>query len=135
MGKVEGGLEADRLGETGETLVDALGGHEGDTEIVGGFGVARLQAEGGFEMGNRFGGATKSVERIAEIVFAFGANLEGDTTSFYITRKLKEVSVKITSIARGIPVGADLEYTDEVTLARSILNRTQMQLAPEIQNH
>ena len=68
-----------------------------------------------------------------EIVFAFGANLEGDTTSFYITRKLKEIPVKITSIARGIPVGADLEYTDEVTLARSIMNRTQMHLAPETQ--
>ena len=69
-----------------------------------------------------------------EIVFAFGANLEGDTTSFYITRKLKEIPVRITSIARGIPVGADLEYTDEITLARSILNRTQLQLAPEIQS-
>ena len=50
--------------------------------------------------------------------------MEGDTTSFYITRKLEGNHVKLTSIARGIPVGAELEYTDEITLGRSILART-----------
>jgi recombination protein RecR len=49
--------------------------------------------------------------------------MEGDTTSFYITKKLKEVDVKVTSIARGVPVGSELEYTDEITLGRSIMNR------------
>ncbi|MEZ4771665.1 MAG: recombination mediator RecR [Bacteroidia bacterium] len=63
---------------------------------------------------------------VKEVIFAFSANIEGDTTAFYISKKLSAFSVKISSIARGIPVGMDLEFTDEVTLARSILNRTRM---------
>jgi recombination protein RecR len=50
--------------------------------------------------------------------------MEGDTTAFYIHKKLSSYSVKITSIARGIPVGGDLEYADEITLGRSISSRT-----------
>jgi recombination protein RecR len=50
--------------------------------------------------------------------------MEGDTTNFYINRKLAVFPVKVTSIARGIPVGGDLEYADEITLGRSILGRT-----------
>ncbi|MDX2248781.1 MAG: recombination mediator RecR [Bacteroidia bacterium] len=63
---------------------------------------------------------------IKEVIFAFSANIEGDTTAFYISKKMAAFPVKISSIARGIPVGMDLEFTDEVTLARSILNRTRM---------
>ncbi|MDW3650629.1 MAG: recombination mediator RecR [Bacteroidia bacterium] len=61
---------------------------------------------------------------IAEVILAFSANIEGDTTAFYIQKKLAKSGVKISSIARGIPVGTDLEFTDEVTLARSLMNRT-----------
>jgi recombination protein RecR len=50
--------------------------------------------------------------------------MEGDTTAFYINKKLATYPVKITSIARGIPVGGDLEYADEITLGRSITSRT-----------
>jgi recombination protein RecR len=50
--------------------------------------------------------------------------MEGDTTAFYITKKLKEFGVRITSISRGIPMGGELEYTDEVTLGRSIMTRS-----------
>ena len=50
--------------------------------------------------------------------------MEGDTTSFYLTRKLKDFPARISSIARGVPVGGELEYTDEITLGRSILDRT-----------
>ena len=60
---------------------------------------------------------------IKEIVLALPATMEGDTTSFYITKKLKNLGVKVTSIARGVPVGSELEYTDEITLGRSIMNR------------
>lgn len=60
---------------------------------------------------------------INEIILALSPTLEGDTTSFYIHRKLKEYPVKITSIARGIPMGGDLEYADEITLGRSITAR------------
>ena len=50
--------------------------------------------------------------------------MEGDTTNFYISRKLQSFDVQLSIIARGISVGDELEYTDEVTLGRSILNRT-----------
>jgi recombination protein RecR len=60
---------------------------------------------------------------IKEIILALSPTLEGDTTAFYIHRKLKDYPVKITSIARGIPMGGDLEYADEITLGRSITAR------------
>lgn len=62
---------------------------------------------------------------IKEIILALSPTMEGDTTAFYIRKKLKELSVKISTIARGIPIGGDLEYTDEITLGRSILSRVE----------
>ena len=69
------------------------------------------------------------VDRVAkggvkEVIFALSSTMEGDTTNFYISRKLADYPVKLSVIARGISVGDELEYTDEVTLGRSILNRT-----------
>ena len=61
---------------------------------------------------------------VNEIILALASTIEGDTTNFYISRKLKGFDIKLTVIARGISVGDELEYTDEVTLGRSILNRT-----------
>ena len=62
---------------------------------------------------------------VKEVILALGSTMEGDTTNFYIFRKLAPYhDVKISIIARGISVGDELEYTDEVTLGRSILNRT-----------
>ena len=61
---------------------------------------------------------------VEEVIFALGSTMEGDTTSFYISRKLMPLGVKMSVIARGISVGNELEYTDEVTLGRSIINRT-----------
>ncbi len=60
---------------------------------------------------------------VLEIILALSATMEGDTTSFYLSKRLKESGVKVSSIARGIPVGGELEFTDEVTLGRSILTR------------
>jgi len=60
---------------------------------------------------------------IKEIIFALSPTMEGDTTIFYISKKIKQAHIKITSIARGIPIGGELEYTDEITLGRSILSR------------
>jgi recombination protein RecR len=65
-----------------------------------------------------------SEPKIEEIILAISPTMEGDTTAFYITKKLKEFGVRITSIARGIPMGGELEYTDEVTLGRSIITRS-----------
>lgn len=64
---------------------------------------------------------------IAEVILALGSTMEGDTTNFYISRKLAPYDVKLSVLARGISVGDELEYTDEVTLGRSILNRTPFQ--------
>lgn len=69
------------------------------------------------------------VERVAaggisEVILAISPTMEGDTTCFYIYRKLAPYDVKVTLLARGVAVGEDLEYTDEVTLGRSLLNRT-----------
>ncbi len=61
---------------------------------------------------------------IQEVILALSPTMEGDTTNFYIYRKLSAYDVKISVIARGISVGNELEYTDEVTLGRSITNRT-----------
>lgn len=61
---------------------------------------------------------------IKEIILALSTTMEGDTTNFYIFRKLAGYDVKISILARGVSIGDELEYTDEVTLGRSILNRT-----------
>ena len=61
---------------------------------------------------------------VEEIIFALSSTMEGDTTNFFISRKLADFPVKLSVIVRGISVGDELEYTDEVTLGRSILNRT-----------
>lgn len=62
-------------------------------------------------------------EETKELIFALNPNIQGDTTVYYIGRKLKGIPVKITTIARGISFGGELEYADEMTLARSITNR------------
>lgn len=62
-------------------------------------------------------------EEIEELIFALSPNIQGDTTIYYISRKLAGQPVKITTIARGVAFGGELEYADELTLARSISNR------------
>ncbi|MDD4426060.1 MAG: recombination mediator RecR [Mariniphaga sp.] len=64
-----------------------------------------------------------SQSEIIEIILALPTTMEGDTTSFYIFRKLKNMPVKVTTLSRGVAIGDDLEYTDEVTLGRSLVNR------------
>ena len=63
---------------------------------------------------------------VSEVILALSSTMEGDTTNFYISRRLAHTGVKLSVIARGISVGDELEYTDEVTLGRSILNRTPL---------
>ncbi|NQV77844.1 MAG: recombination protein RecR, partial [Lutibacter sp.] len=60
---------------------------------------------------------------IKEIIFALSSTIEGDTTNFYIFKQLEKFEVKTSTIARGIAVGDELEYADEITLGRSIINR------------
>jgi recombination protein RecR len=61
---------------------------------------------------------------IREVILALSPTMEGDTTAFYINKRIKDLSLKVSVIARGVPVGGDLEYADEITLGRSILGRT-----------
>jgi len=60
---------------------------------------------------------------IREVILALSPTMEGDTTAFYLTKRLKQFPVKLSTIARGVPIGGDLEYADEVTLGRSIASR------------
>ncbi len=65
---------------------------------------------------------------VKEIILALSPTMEGDTTAFYLTKKFKPYNIKISTIARGIPVGGELEYADEITLGRSIIRRTAYEL-------
>lgn len=66
----------------------------------------------------------RNESEIKEVILALSPTMEGDTTAFYINKRIKDLSLKVSVIARGIPVGGDLEYADEITLGRSILGRT-----------
>ncbi len=66
-------------------------------------------------------------EKTEELIFALNPNIQGDTTIYYIQKKMQNVSCKITTIARGISFGGELEYADELTLGRSLANRLPIQ--------
>jgi recombination protein RecR len=66
----------------------------------------------------------ESTSEIREVILALSPTMEGDTTAFYINKRIKDLPITISVIARGVPVGGDLEYADEITLGRSILGRT-----------
>ncbi|MCU0382619.1 MAG: recombination mediator RecR [Cyclobacteriaceae bacterium] len=83
-----------------------------------GIGPAELTIESLIER------VSKTDSIIKEVILALSPTMEGDTTSFYLHKKLKEFPIKITVISRGIPIGGDLEYADEITLGRSISART-----------
>jgi len=72
--------------------------------------------------------------KVNEIILALPTTMEGDTTNFYIYRKFRDYKIKITTLARGVAVGDDLEYADEITLGRSLLNRQDFEstLKPEV---
>lgn len=63
---------------------------------------------------------------IKEIIFALNPTMEGDTTTFYITRKLTELPIRRSTLARGIAIGDEIEYADEATLGRSLINRVEL---------
>lgn len=70
-------------------------------------------------------------EKVDEVILALSPTMEGDTTNFYIYRKLSDLPVKVSVLARGVSIGNELEYTDELTLGRSILNRTPFSINKE----
>lgn len=86
-----------------------------------GIGPSDLQIE---SLVQRVVGNASEPTEVREVILALSSTMEGDTTNFYIFRKLAPTGVQVSVIARGIAVGNELEYTDEVTLGRSIINRT-----------
>ena len=66
---------------------------------------------------------------IKEIIFALSSTMEGDTTNFYIYKQIQDTGITMSTIARGISVGDELEYADEVTLGRSITNRVPFEIS------
>lgn len=85
---------------------------------VNGIGPADLKIESLISRLNQQQSETK------ELILALSPTMEGDTTAFYIHKRIKDLSLKVSVIARGVPVGGDLEYADEITLGRSITGRT-----------
>ena len=71
----------------------------------------------------RLGQQHEADEPVKEIILALSPTMEGDTTAFYLQKKLRPFNLRISTIARGIPIGGDLEYADEITLGRSIVSR------------
>ncbi|WP_053977443.1 recombination mediator RecR [Mangrovimonas xylaniphaga] len=67
--------------------------------------------------------------KIKELIFALGSTMEGDTTNFYIYKQIQDFNIVTSTIARGISVGNELEYTDEITLGRSIINRIPFEVS------
>jgi recombination protein RecR len=66
---------------------------------------------------------------VKEVILAINATMEGETTSFYLFKKLQPFEIKVSTISRGVAVGGELEYTDEVTLGRSIILRTPYEVS------
>jgi recombination protein RecR len=85
---------------------------------VNGIGPADLKIE------SLVNSLNKRQTQIKEVILALSPTMEGDTTAFYINKRIREIAVKVSVIARGVPVGGDLEYADEITLGRSITGRT-----------
>lgn len=66
---------------------------------------------------------SESTDPVEEVILALSPTMEGDTTAFYLTKKLQSFNIKVSAIARGVPIGGELEYADEITLGNSILRR------------
>ena len=69
--------------------------------------------------------------QVIEVILALSTTMEGDTTNFYIYRKLKDFNIKLSTLARGVSIGDELEYTDEITLGRSLTNRVPYESSVE----
>ncbi len=106
--------------------IENTGQYYGKYHVLGGL-IAPLKGVGPDDLP-----IERLIERVTEqdtqeLIFALSPTVEGDTTAYYITRLLKDMSVETSSLARGVAFGGELEYTDELTLARSIANRLPFQ--------
>jgi recombination protein RecR len=104
--------------------IENTGQYSGSYHILGGI-ISPIDGIGPDELHveSLIGRVAAAEPKIEEIILALSPTMEGDTTAFYLTKRLKSHQVKISAIARGIPMGGELEYTDEITLGNSILRR------------
>ena len=102
--------------------IEATGEYRGLYHVLGGL-IAPLDGVGPSDIEIDSLVERVGKERIKEVILALNPTVEGDTTNFYIFRKLSGLDVEVSVLARGISVGSELEYTDELTLGRSLLNR------------
>jgi len=102
--------------------IENTGQYRGTYHVLGGL-ISPLDGIGPAELNIQSLVEKISVGEVKEIILALNATMEGETTSFFIYKKLAPYTIMMSAIARGIAVGDELEYTDEVTLARSIANR------------
>jgi recombination protein RecR len=102
--------------------IENTGQYQGTYHVLGGI-IAPMEGIGPADLNIETLFERIEKEDTKEVIMALPTTVEGDTTNFYIYRKLAKGSVKITTISRGVSIGDELEYTDEITLGRSILNR------------
>jgi recombination protein RecR len=103
--------------------IENTGQYFGKYHVLGGI-LSPIQGIGPSELKiNELIERIKITPSVKEIILALSPTMEGDTTAHYISKRLQEFTLKISSIARGIPLGGELEYTDEITLGRSIVSR------------
>ncbi|MEM8527790.1 MAG: recombination mediator RecR [Bacteroidota bacterium] len=107
--------------------IEATGQYRGLYHVLGGV-ISPIEGIGPNDLNIEDLIARASQEEIKEIILAISPTIEGDTTAFYISKKMKDLPVKISTIARGISFGGELEYADELTLGRSIMSRLPYQL-------
>jgi recombination protein RecR len=102
--------------------IEATSSFNGLYHVLGGK-ISPMDGIGPHDLNIKPLGEKVKTGQIKELIFAMSPTIEGDTTNFYIYRQLQESSVKMSTIARGVAAGSDLEYTDEITLGRSIIDR------------
>lgn len=102
--------------------IENTGQYNGAYHILGGI-ISPMEGTGPADLTLKSLSGKVESGSVKEVILALPATIEGDTTNFYIYKLLRNFSVAITTIARGIPIGDELDYTDEITLGRSILNR------------
>lgn len=102
--------------------IENTGQYKGHYQVLGAL-ISPMDGIGPGELNTQSLIDKVSAGKISEVILALSGTMEGETTSFYLYKKLKDHSVKLSSIARGIAVGDQLEYADEITLARSIQHR------------
>lgn len=103
--------------------IEGTGQYKGKYHVLGGI-ISPMDGIGPSELTIDALIARVASGAVKELILALNATMEGETTSFYISRKVAEYGIRMTSIARGVAVGGELEYTDEITLGRSIALRT-----------